>query len=469
MNVARVHEHIDAHFDAHLETVRAFVRQPSISADGTGIREMADWCAREVRALGGRSEVVPTAGHPVVWGRVPGRSRRTLLLYSMYDVQPVAGEQWSVDDPFAAEIRDLDGLGPCVVGRGVFNSKGPLANVFNALHSVLAVEGALPVSVVFLIEGEEELGSRHLAEFVVAHRDKLRADAVFFPIYSEDPAGRVMHYLGVKGMVFLELIARGGPQGGPRTRAIHSSNAGWIHSPAWWLVHALGSMLSADQRRITIDGLYDDAAPPGADEAALLSALRGRFNPLIPLQLADAERFKHDLGGPALLQEYLFQPSLNIASLATGDLGPGTKTILPHEARAKLDIRLVPRMRPERVVAQVRSHLHRGGFDMIEVVVHQSVPWAQVAPNAPPVQALLRTYAAFGMPVEIWPRIAATAPLHVFTETLGLPIAVGGPGHGGRAHGPDEYATIEGMRRFEKAFVTFLAELDAVLGSEGYP
>ncbi len=465
MNTDRILTHIDARFDAHLDATRAFVRQPSISADGTGMREMAELCATKIRGLGGHAEIVPTSGYPVVSGRMGGEGTRTLLIYSMYDVQPVTGERWSVSDPFGAEIRTLPDLGPCVVSRGIFNSKGPLVNLFNALESIQQVEGTLPLSIAFLIEGEEELGSRHLPEFVAAHRDRLAADAALFPMYSQDPSGRAMNYLGVKGLVFMELVARGGAWGGPRTRAVHSSNAVWIHSPAWWLIHALASMLSVDQKSITIDGFYDDVAAPAADETGLLEALRDRFDASIPLRLNDAERFKYDLNGLALLHEYLYQPSLNVDGFITGDVGPGTKTVLPHEARAKIDIRLVPRMNPERVLAQVRDHLTRRGFDMIDVCVHQHFPWAQVALDAPPVQALLRAYAALGIAVENRPRIAASAPLYVFTDLLKVPIAVGGPGHGGRAHSPDEYATIEGMKRFEKGMVIFLNELTAALES----
>ena len=235
---------------------------------------------------------------------------------------------------------------------------------------------------------------------------------------------------------------------------------------AWWLVQALSSMLSPDQKRITIDGFYDDVVSPGPDEVALLEALRDQFDASVPLRLNDAVRFKYDLDGLALLREYLYQPSLNIDGLITGDVGPGTKTVLPHEARAKIDIRLVPRMRPERVIAQVKDHLRRGGYDMIDVVVHQHFPGAQVPLDTPAVQALLRAYAAAGIMVENRPRIAASAPFWVFSDLLGVPLAVGGPGHGGRAHSPDEYATIDGMRAFEKSMVTFLYELSTALSAD---
>jgi acetylornithine deacetylase/succinyl-diaminopimelate desuccinylase-like protein len=169
---------IDAHQTQHLDRVRAFIRQPSISADGTGIPAMADLVAATIREIGGEASVMPTAGHPIVLGRLDAGAKRTLLFYGMYDVQPVEGETWMVP-PFAGEIVDLPTFGPSMVARGVFNSKGPMAGFFNALDAYRAMGQRPPVNVVFLIEGEEELGSRNLPAFVAAHRDALKADAAY--------------------------------------------------------------------------------------------------------------------------------------------------------------------------------------------------------------------------------------------------------------------------------------------------
>ena len=163
--VDRVLHYLDEHRPAHLETTRAFVRQPSISADGTGMAEMAALVRDTIVALGGESEIVPTALHPVVWGRIDAGKPRTLLYYGMYDVQPTVGEDWLVD-PFGGEIRDLPGLGECLVNRGVMNQKGPLIGFFNVLEAIRAVGDELPVNIVFMIEGEEVMQSRNLPTFV---------------------------------------------------------------------------------------------------------------------------------------------------------------------------------------------------------------------------------------------------------------------------------------------------------------
>lgn len=459
--VSRLHEYIEEHWDGHLAKTREFVRQPSISADGTGMAEMAAIIRDKIIALGGESEIIPTPLHPVVWGRIDAGQPHTLLYYGMYDVQPVVGEEaaWIVS-PFAAELRDLPGLGECLVNRGIMNQKGPLIGFLNVLESIRALGEVLPVNVVFMIEGEEELGSRNLAGFVQEHRDRLKADAAFFSMYNQDPDGKIVTYLGVKGILFFELIARGGDWGGPAGgRAVHGSNAVWFGNPAWRLVHALATLVTPDQKHILVDGFYDDVATISAHDEALLAALAPTFRPEEELREHEVRRFKYDLTGVDLLKKYLYQPTLNIDGIVGGHTAEGTKTIIPHEARAKVDIRMVPNQDPERMVELVRQHLDRHGFADIEIQRENTYKWAKSTVDAPPVKALLRTYREFGIEPEVWPHLGGSAPFYLFSDTLGIPFAFGGLGHGGRVHSPNEYATVAGMRDHEKATATFLYRL----------
>jgi len=459
--VGRVHRHIEQHWPAHLETTREFVRQPSISADGTGMAEMAADVRDRIVALGGESEIIPTPLHPVVWGRIDAGCPHTLLYYGMYDVQPTIGEErdWIVD-PFAGELRDLPGLGECLVNRGITNQKGPMIGFFNVLESIKAVGEQLPVNIVFLIEGEEELGSRSLPAFVREHRDRLKADAAFFSMYNQDPSGKVVSYLGVKGILFFELIARGGDWGGPAgNRAIHGSQAVWFGSPAWRLVHALSTMITPDQKHILIDGFYDDVATISPHDEALLHALAPSFTPEEELRENDVRRFKYDLTGVDLLKKYLYQPTLNIDGIIGGHTAEGTKTIIPFETRAKVDIRMVPDQEPMEMLDLVRKHLDRHGFHDIEVKLEDTYKWAKTTIDNPAVKALLRTYNEFGIEPEIWPHLGGSAPFYLFSDVLGIPFAFGGLGHGGRVHSPNEYATVAGMRDHEKSIATFLYRL----------
>lgn len=454
----RVLSHIDQHFDDHLERTRALLRQPSISADGTGIRETAALLSDWIRSLGGEAQVVPTPLHPVVVGHVDAGKPHTLLFYGMYDVQPVLGETWMVD-PFGGEIVDLEGRGPSIVNRGATNQKGPLGSFFNVLDSMKTASGELPVNVKFLIEGEEELGSRNLPGVVERYREYLRADAAFFPFLSQNAEGKVLMYLGVKGILFFELICRGGDWGGPTTRAVHGSNAVWFHNPAWRLTHALGSMFTPDQKHILIDGFYDDVAPPSQHDEDLLARLAESIDPGYELVRHEVRRFKYDLDGVDLLRKYLYQPTLNIDGMISGHTAEGTKTIIPHEARAKVDIRMVPNMDPERTIALVRAHLERHGYGDIDVHVEDAYKWSKSRVTDPPVQALIRTYHEMGYEPEIWPHLAGSAPFYLFTDVLGIPVAMGGLGHGGRVHSPNEYATVAGLKDHEKSIAIFVYRL----------
>lgn len=457
----RVHQHIEENFGQHLERTKALVRQPSISADGTGMAETARMVADLIREAGGEAEIVPTPGYPVVYGEVNVGAPRTLLVYGMYDVQPVLGETWDVSDPFGGEVLALPGFGPCLVNRGIFNSKGPLAGVFNTLESFRASGEPYPLNLKFMVEGEEEMGSRNLPGFVQAYKDRLHADFAFFGFFAQDIKDKVIMYLGVKGILFMELVARGGDWGGPTSHGIHGSNAVWFHSPTWVLVDALASMFTADQKHVLIDGFYDDIASPSAEDEELLERLADTFSPETQLEENDLQKFKYDLSGVDLLRKYLYQPTLNIDGIISGHTAKGTKTLLPHEALAKVDIRMVPNMRPERMLQLVRDHLARHGYSgKVEVFVEDAYPPAKTGLDGNPVaQALLETYRELGFEPEIWPHLAGSAPFYLFTEVLKIPTAMGGLGHGGRAHSPNEYVTLDGLKQYEKSFASFLVNL----------
>jgi acetylornithine deacetylase/succinyl-diaminopimelate desuccinylase-like protein len=464
--IQRVLGDIDSNFREHLELARDFVRQPSISADGTGIQEMAALVGEQIERLGGNVNIVATPGHPIVYGNVDVGAPRTLLVYGMYDVQPVEGEIW-IAPPFGAEVVTLEEHGECVVSRGIMNSKGPLAGFFASMQSVRAATGTLPVNLKFVVEGEEELGSRNLPAFVAVNRDRLAADAAFFPFYSQDRKGQVIMYLGAKGLVFLELTVRGGDWGAPRGAAVHGSNGAWLHNPAWVLVQALSSMLTPDQTRIRLDGIYDDVAPPSAEDVELLVALSSSIDPASHLLQHDAARFKFDAAGEELMRRFLFEPTLNIDGLVAGHHGEGSKTLLPAWARAKVDVRLVPNMDPDRVVRAIRDHLQEKGFGQVEVDLKGNYPWSKSRLSDHANSALLAVYRELGFHAQIWPLIPGSAPFYLFTRDMGIPLAVGGLGHGGHQHSANEYATLEGMRLFEKSAAMFVMRLAEQLRESG--
>ena len=455
--LATVITDLEQHFDANLSDLIRFLQQPSISASGEGIAETASLLVAWIEELGGMAAIQETPCHPVVIGEIMVGAPKTLLVYGMYDTMPVEGEVWSVP-PFAGEIRDLPDVGPSIVARGVYNSKGPLACVFDAIRSFRRC-GGLPINVRFLIEGEEELGSVHLPQVVHANRRRLRADAVLFPNFCQDARGKPLLYLGMQGVAYMELSVRGGAWGGPSDHAIHSSRANWYHSPAWTLVSALASMVASSDGRVLIDGFYDDVQPPSAREREMLVRLAETFDPEAFLEDDAVACFRHPADKVTLLEALLYQPSLNICGLGGGDVGPGAKTITPHEACARLDVRFGPNLSADQIMRRIRKHLDTHGYQQVSLSTPDATAWARVDPDCPPVQALVEVYRQFGLEPEVWPTHPGGGPISLFTEDLGIPVVFGGMGHGGQAHAPDEYAAVHGIRQCQESFARFIHEL----------
>ena len=453
---------IDRDFDRHVGEVQRFMRQPSVSADSWGIQEMASMVADKIRSLGAECSLVETDKHPIVYGYLDAGADKTIIFYELYDVQPAREAGWIVP-PFDAEIVDLAGHGPSIVGRGAANSKGCLIGFLSTLEAIQRSGHNVPVNIIFVVEGEEEIGSPSLPGFVRENAAQLRsAECVYQPYFGENASGTTIVYLGFKGMVCLELTCEGGDWGGPRERDVHAMHSAWIGSPAWRLVQALASMkgMRDASEATTIPGFARSVRPPTPEEVSLLNDLKNSFDEAVVLrEQGDAKCFKWArLGGVELLKKYLYEPSLNLNGIASGYSSAGT--ILPRQAKARLDIRLVPDMEPSQVVDSVRKHLCDQGYEDIRVDVMQAYPPSQSSPAERPADALVRSARELAPgPVQVWPRSAGAAPHYLFTKGLGVPLAFGGLGHGGKSHSANEYVTVEGLRRHERGICGFLYTL----------
>jgi acetylornithine deacetylase/succinyl-diaminopimelate desuccinylase-like protein len=340
----RVRERVAERFPADLERIRDYLRLPSVSATGEGIRAAAEATGAWIEDAGGAVELVETPGHPVVLGELPGPAGAPRLLrYGMDDVQPAEEPGWT-SPPFGAEIRDLDGVDPAVVARGSANSKGCLAAFFLAVEVLRELGAMPPLTVALVVEGEEELGSPNLPAVVRARADDLCAEAAFDLDLTAGLDGQPELILGCKGLCSLELVAEAGDWGGPAVD-LHSSEQAWIASPVWALVHALGTLTDAGER-IRVPGL-DGERGPSDGEARLLAELAETFDPAVHLREAHAARYRLPGGAAELLEALLYRPTLNVSGIAGGYVGPGGKTIVPSRAVAMVDIRLVPDGDPE--------------------------------------------------------------------------------------------------------------------------
>jgi acetylornithine deacetylase/succinyl-diaminopimelate desuccinylase-like protein len=464
----KAYAYIDAHLPQHLESLQRWVRQPSVSAQNRGIQDMAAMLRDDLRQLGFQeAELVPTSGHPGVWGYYDAGAARTLVVYMMYDVQPEESG-WSVP---AYEGRLVDNQhGRVLMARGATNQKGPERAFLNALEAIIAADGKPPLNLIVAAEGEEELGSPHYPEVIAKYEARLRrADGVLFPMTSQDASGEVSLPLGVKGIAMMELEARGGPAGGPTRAEIHSSLKAIVDAPALRLVQAVAALTTADGNRLVVPGYYDAIRQPSLEEQRLVNGMMRHWTSREPVlrRSLGIEKFRDDLSGRDLLAQWLFSTTLNINGLWSGYTGPGNKTILPHVATARLDSRLVPDQKPEQAVELIRKHLVARGFPDVKVRLVSGYPPAQTSVEAPLVKAVIGVFNKHGFTPSVPPRLAGSAPYYVFTDRLRLPLVPAGLGHGGGAHAPDEYLVVEpragsrvaGLAAMEKFYVDVLYAL----------
>lgn len=482
---ARVYRHIEEHADAHLEAIRALIRQPSVSLEKQSLGSCAALVRDSLAACGGEGAALVDVGddYPGVFARIDRGKPATLLVYGHYDVRPVGVEPWS-HQPFDADVAPFGGFPKTVIGRGAA-AKGPLQAFINAVGSMLAVEGTLPVNLVFLIEGAEILGSPNYDRLVAAHRaDVGRATALYGPRAAQDARGTVGITLGYKGLIYLELVASGAAWGrGPVAGAVHSATNAVVDSPAWRLVQALATITDPSGTRIAIPELVA-ALGPGktvADwERPFVDALASRFasadpNTLVPglSPQTPVKIFRDDLSGRALLERYMYGPSVNISGLRAGYTGPGTKSfLLPDVATATLDIRLVTETPATEILAILRRHLDKHGFADVQIDARCAYDYNQTRVDADLIRAGMGLLGGMGLQTAIWPMQAFGGPWAHFAKTLSIPSVQGmAPGHGARVPTSDEFFVIEGkdsiagLVELERYFVDFLHAYAAIAGT----
>lgn len=467
----KAYAYIDANLPQHIENLRRWVRQRSISAQNDGVQQMAAMLRDDLKALGFKeAEVVPTSGHPGVWGFYDAGAAKTLVVYMMYDVQPVEPTGWQVNAFDGAMVENR--FGRVLMARGATNQKGPERAFLNAVEAIIRSGEGMPVNLMVLAEGEEELGSPHYPELIEKFHDRLKtANGVLFPMNGQGGDGSVGMSLGVKGILYFELEARGNERGGPKNAEIHGSNKAITDSPTWRLTQALASLTSPDGNTIRVPGYYGPIRKPTAEEERLVNGMMQSWNARESLmrQSFGVDRWVDGISGRDSLMRLLFDTTLNIDGLWSGYTGPGVKTILPHIATAKVDSRLVPNQTPDEALRMIRDHLDSNGFSDITIRKLSGYPPAQTSVETPLVRSAIGTYNKYGLTPSVSPRLAGSAPYYVFTDNLKLPLVAGGLGHGSGAHAPNEYMVIEpargskiaGLAQIEKFYVDMLFALAA--------
>lgn len=433
--------------DKAVKRLQDWIRRPAIAAENLGFPEGADHMIALLKEVGFQAaQRIETTGKPGVFATLDAGAAKTVGLYFMYDVKQYDPKEWS-SPPLEAAIVDRPGLGKVMIGRGATNQKGPQSAFLAALDALRAAGQKLPVNLVLVAEGEEEIGSPNIGQIV--QRPEVQAalakcTGVFMPHATQDLDGMVTVNLGAKGIIECELVSSGLAWGRGPTRDIHSSLKAMVDSPAWHLVKALDTLVSADGNTPAIAGFADKARPLTAEEKALIATAARRRNEAQYKAPLGVRRWIDDLPFLAALERLESQPTVNIEGLVGGYTGPGGKTVLPHKAIAKLDLRLVPDMTAPEALAALKAHLVQKGFGDIEVNMTGGYDPTSTPVDSAIIQAQIAVLKRRGIDPLIWPRLAGSWPGYAFTGApLHKPAGHFGLGHGGGAHAPDEYYLIE--------------------------
>jgi acetylornithine deacetylase/succinyl-diaminopimelate desuccinylase-like protein len=447
-SLATTLDYIERNKVRFLQDFRTLLKQPSVSAQGMGVEDCARIVRKQMDAAGIKAKILPVKnGNPVVYGEARSKSSsKSLLLYGHYDVQPVEPlEKWE-SGPFDAKMS-----GRRIVSRGAADSKNNVISFIKATESFLKASGDVPLNLKFIVEGEEEIGSPHLPNFVDGNKELLKADSVV--CYDGDMAegGRAKFELGVKGLLYVELHCR-------KTREdLHSSYAPLAENPAWRLVWAM-STIKSPADRILINGWYDDVVSFSREQSRLLKKIP--FNGSGLLKEWGVKGFLQAKTNRDAFKRYMTEPTCTICGFKTGYIGEGSKTVLPGSAMLKIDFRLVNNMNPRKQLKLLKEHLRSHGFDDIQVKALGLVEPSTTKPSAPIARAAEKAgRMVYGKTPVVMPRNPASGPDYLFTKHLEMDsiwTGSGPPSAYSHAHAPNEWTTVENFVNGTKYIATIM-------------
>ena len=463
---------LDAGLEESVRRIQQWIALPTIAAEQRNIQEGADHMARLATEAGFTGvRKVPTGGVPAVFGVLDAGAQRTVGIYFMYDVKQFDPAEWA-SPPLEGRMFDHE-QGRAIRGRGAVNQKGPEGALLAALHAYRAAGKRLPVNLVLLAEGEEEIGSPNFhnvfqdAAVLAAMR---RASGVIIPSAGQNSNGSAQITLGAKGIIECELVSSGERWGRGPARDVHSSLKAQVDSPVWHLVEALQTLVTDHGNRPAIEGWFEHVRPLNERQRALIAeSARTRSEADVKRSLG-VQRWIDDLPWRESLERLTSQPTVNIEGLVAGYTGPGGKTILPGRAVAKLDLRLVPDMTVADSLPKLRRHLAQRGFGDIEVTMSGGYDPTETAEDSAVVRAQQAVFTRSNIPFALYPRSAGSWPGYVFTgDPLRLGAGQFGLGYGGGAHAPDEFFLIQsrnpaiaGLKEAAMGYVDFLSEMATI-------
>lgn len=424
--------------DEHLDELKEFLRIPSVSAlsdHKSDMQTAAAWLADSLTKAGlEHVSIDETKGHPVVYADwLHAEGKPTILVYGHYDVQPVDPLNLWETEPFDPQVRDNK-----LFARGASDDKGQVYMHVKAIEALFKTEGSLPVNVKFCIEGEEEIGSPNLPEYVLANTEKLSADIIVISDTGMQGPGKPAVCYGLRGLAGVQIEVKGAKSD------LHSGlYGGGVQNSIHALVEVLNSFRDAEGT-IQVDGFYDNVLPVTVEERAAYAALE-----------FDEEALKKELGVEELFGEKGFthlertwvRPTLEINGVFGGFSGEGIKTVLPAEAGAKITCRLVPNQDPDEIVAKLKAHIEKHkpiGVSVEVTEFDKGKPF--ITPfDHPAIQAAGRSYEKVYHVPTSYVRGGGSIPIvAAFDEILGLPVVLMGFGLASENfHAPNEHFHLE--------------------------
>ncbi len=442
----KILRHIDHTMPSLVSDLQTLIRQPSVSAKNEGIEQCARLVAKMLKKSGIKSEILRLKGvAPLVYGEIQSKKNpnKTILFYNHYDVQPAEPFDLWDDPPFSGVVK-----GNKIFGRGSADDKGELITRIKAVDAFLQQTGDVPCNVKFVIEGEEEIGSAHVEQYLRKYQKKFSCDGVIWEFGYVDAKSRPIIGLGMKGLLYVELTAK------ESVRDAHSSLAVIIKNPAWRLVDALKTLRDSSGK-ILIKDWYREVTPFNKSDLELLSK-----------EPFDESGFKSEYGiseflnnkkGIAVKKALAGDPTCNIAGMISGYTLQGAKTVLPSSATVKIDFRLVPKMDPKKQMARLRSHLKKHGFSDIQIKMYHGEAASRTDPTSPFVENVkAAAKSSFGSYV-VNVSNAGTGPMHSFASVLKAPsISIGSTYMFARIHSPNEFARIDLLKKTTKCMCHIL-------------
>jgi len=461
----QVFNYIDEHIDDHVVTFQKWIQQPSISNTGEGMQESAEMVKGFFDQLGCQESQIydmgmtewGQQGNPVVFANCDEGAEKTVVIYWMYDTMPVTQPDLWKAPPFEGRLVEQAPYKKVLIGRGATNSKGPQVVQLNALMSIKAATGKLPVNIIFVAEGDEERMSMGFRKFMLEHPDKFeKADAVY-RFGGQGSLGG-----GSEGLFYIELTTSGAKWGeGPNYSDIHGANKRTVLSPAWRHMQMLATLVDPVTQNVLIDGFYENQAPLTKEQEAKLHEIAKTIDLKKNAQNLGVEKFFTD-DPYTYVKQARYGMSMNLDGIWGGNMfAGGSGSILPNKVVSKHSFRYVPNVTSEEILSKLRKHLDKRGYTDVEINIIGDQPWARAATDTEIGRAVARTFDIFGIQhraLEATPDIFAGSganlagawPAYLFVkkpginDKLDIPTIGGAAGEGGNAHAANEYYVIEG-------------------------